>query len=452
MQSRAPSAKDQNSDSSGKCQLTAVLDSLSDLILAYDDKQRLTFVNAAGCAWLEADREALIGKKVISIISKRFPRWNLTPVLSHGGDQVQRLLVPETDDWFDVQIVQLEGLQCLLMRPISEQMRVTQELQRSNESLNQAQALGHVGSCDFDIETRKAHWSRELFRLYDLPYRADGPTIEEAMNCIHPEDQASLDACYARCIDYWIPVQMEYRVVHRNGAVRYLRGLCQPMEDRRTLIGSIIDVTEMRAYETRLHEQFIRVQEQAVQLELQKEELQAVNFKLEELAARDGLTGLKNHRVFHERLAEEYEKSVRRREPLSVILLDVDHFKTYNDTFGHLAGDDVLRQIAHFLTEGARAYDVVARYGGEEFAILLPATTETMASAVADRIRKLIENHTWPDGKVTASLGTCGWRLGMESGPALVSGADRALYASKNSGRNRVTRYDRLTPEDRRTA
>jgi diguanylate cyclase (GGDEF)-like protein len=432
--------------------LTAVLDSLTDLLIAFDDKQQLAFVNQSACKWLDSDRDSLVGKKLISVIAKRYPRWNLSPVLAFEPNQVQRLQIPESEDWFEVQILLLDGMRCLLMRPISEQMRVTQELQRSNESLNQAQALGHVGSCEFDIETQRAHWSRELFRLYDLPYRSDGPTVEEAMNRIHPEDRDCLDACYSRCIEFWIPVQMEYRVVHRDGQVRYLRGLCHPLEDRRTLMGSIIDVTEMRAYETRLHEQVIRVQEQAVQLEMQKEELQAVNLKLEELASLDGLTGLTNHRVFHERLTEEFEKSLRRREPLSVILLDVDHFKSYNDTFGHLAGDEVLRQIAQFLTQGARVYDVVARYGGEEFAILLPATTENMAMTVAERIRKSIENHSWVQGEVRASLGVCGWRLGMESGPAIVSGADRALYASKNKGRNRSTRYDHLTPEDRLSA
>jgi diguanylate cyclase (GGDEF)-like protein len=122
-------------------------------------------------------------------------------------------------------------------------------------------------------------------------------------------------------------------------------------------------------------------------------------------------------------------------------MLDIDHFKEYNDTFGHPAGDEVLRTLGSTLRSTLRSHDVVARYGGEEFVVLLPATGETEAIEVAERLRSAIARNDWPRRNVTASLGvgTMGPRTAGAS--ALVEHADRALYHSKQSGRNQVTHY-----------
>jgi len=173
------------------------------------------------------------------------------------------------------------------------------------------------------------------------------------------------------------------------------------------------------------------------------EELARRNARLAELASIDGLTGVKNRRRFHEELDTHFALWVRKGTPLSLVLLDLDHFKQYNDTFGHPAGDEVLRAVAGLLEGATRECDVAARYGGEEFAVLLPATGADGAAEIAERLRERIELAPWALWGVTASLGVATADGHTRDGAALVEAADRALYDSKRSGRNRVTRHRR---------
>jgi diguanylate cyclase (GGDEF)-like protein len=169
------------------------------------------------------------------------------------------------------------------------------------------------------------------------------------------------------------------------------------------------------------------------------EQLQEANARLHALATLDGLTGIFNHRAAKERLAAEWNRARRYDTPLSVLMLDVDKFKQYNDTYGHPAGDEVLKTVARLLREKARDTDVVARYGGEEFILLLPNTGDEAALTFAERLRVTLESEPWPLRAVTASIGAATMTEAMESFDDLVSAADKALYQSKESGRNRVT-------------
>ena len=181
------------------------------------------------------------------------------------------------------------------------------------------------------------------------------------------------------------------------------------------------------------------------QLREQQEQLRIANEQLKALATTDGLTGLKNHRTFKERLAEEFERATRYHLPLSLMLLDVDHFKAFNDTHGHPAGDEVLKRVAKHLTETTRSTDFVARYGGEEFVVLLPFTHQVAAMALAERTRAAIQNAKWDLRAVTASFGVATLNADTNSGSMLVEFADNALYHSKETGRNRVTHASELT-------
>jgi diguanylate cyclase (GGDEF)-like protein len=174
-------------------------------------------------------------------------------------------------------------------------------------------------------------------------------------------------------------------------------------------------------------------------IRLANEELARANVALEQLATTDGLTGLKNHRTFQELLAAEYARARRYGKPLSLVLLDVDHFKAFNDTFGHPAGDSVLRQVGALLLQVARATDFVARYGGEEFALLLPETASDGAQSIADRLRAAVACAEWDRRLVTVSVGVSSLDDATPAPRALVESADIALYASKKNGRNRVT-------------
>ncbi|MFT3691859.1 MAG: diguanylate cyclase [Kofleriaceae bacterium] len=176
-------------------------------------------------------------------------------------------------------------------------------------------------------------------------------------------------------------------------------------------------------------------------------ELAEANTRLAQLAVTDGLTGLYNHRHFHERLALEVERSQRSGLPLSLLMLDVDHFKLFNDTHGHPAGDEVLRQLARVLADTRRANDVVARYGGEEFCVILVDTPKFTAAKVAERVRERVVAHDFADGlpakhnPITISFGVATYPEDGSDAEALVRAADTALYAAKRAGRNRVVLY-----------
>lgn len=180
------------------------------------------------------------------------------------------------------------------------------------------------------------------------------------------------------------------------------------------------------------------------QLRDQQEKLRVANELLQALATTDGLTGLKNYRTFKERLSEEFDRAKRYHLRLSIILLDVDHFKQFNDTHGHPAGDEVLRRVAKLLTASTRSTDFVARYGGEEFAVLLSFTHHEAACALAERTRAAIQDTQWELRAVTASIGVAIVGEATPTSDALVKLADTALYRSKEAGRNRVTHASEL--------
>lgn len=180
-----------------------------------------------------------------------------------------------------------------------------------------------------------------------------------------------------------------------------------------------------------------QLEEFALRQKQQQSELREHNELLARLAVTDALTQVGNHRAFQEHLHAQISMSARKQQPLCLMLLDVDHFKQYNDTYGHPQGDIVLREVARLLTENTRTYDFVARYGGEEFAVILPDTDIETATVVAERVREVIERHPFPNRQMTISIGLASWRAGVDPS-TLIHEADGALYEAKRSGRNRV--------------
>jgi diguanylate cyclase (GGDEF)-like protein len=174
--------------------------------------------------------------------------------------------------------------------------------------------------------------------------------------------------------------------------------------------------------------------------------LLASNRRLEDLAVTDGLTGLRNARYFHTRLAEEHAETERTGRPLAVVVLDLDHFKRVNDRYGHPVGDDVLVNAARAIASVTRHGETAARVGGEEFALLLPDDTGRGAAEVAERVRRAIEESETPlpDQKservrITASAGVASTaELAGASVQELFRAADEALYRAKREGRNRT--------------
>lgn len=180
------------------------------------------------------------------------------------------------------------------------------------------------------------------------------------------------------------------------------------------------------------------------QLQTYAEELERRNQELKDSADRDALTGLFNRRFFLHALEMETARSGRHGHPFALILLDVDHFKHYNDTHGHPAGDELLRRLSEVLRSAQREETVCARYGGEEFVLLLPETDRDGVRAHAERLRRAVEalplpgSETQPLGRITISLGVSCFPEDGRDPATLVRVADEALYRAKGAGRNRV--------------
>jgi len=181
-----------------------------------------------------------------------------------------------------------------------------------------------------------------------------------------------------------------------------------------------------------------RLRQSRQDLDAVNETLRQQNEELERLSASDSLTGLSNRRILTQRLSEELLRAQRESHSFTVLMLDVDHFKKYNDAHGHPAGDEVLKKVANILRSCTRAGDCTARYGGEEFAVLLSGKSGDAALQLAERIRERVVAEDFVGGKVTISGGIAEFPHHGHSAEAVISSADEALYEAKREGRNRV--------------
>jgi diguanylate cyclase (GGDEF)-like protein len=184
-------------------------------------------------------------------------------------------------------------------------------------------------------------------------------------------------------------------------------------------------------------------------LERRNEDLRALSERLQGLSATDALTAIANRRTFDERLAIEVARSNRYGAPLSLVMIDLDHFKELNDRFGHPAGDEVLKRVAVLIDREKRLGDVVARYGCEEFAAILPHTEPRAAMVWAERVRLLVAGTEVRSEagalNITASFGVAGAAPGHAEPSGLLEEADQALYEAKRLGRNRVVAADQVS-------
>ena len=167
------------------------------------------------------------------------------------------------------------------------------------------------------------------------------------------------------------------------------------------------------------------------------------------LSLTDGMTNLHNYRYFTIRLKEELNRAKRNKTKVSLLILDLDHFKNYNDTLGHQAGDEALRTLGRVLKSTIRDEDVVSRYGGEEFCIILPGISKDDIYPLGERVRSIIELHQFykervqPEGRITVSLGGATYPDDAKDGDELVLKADQALYKAKDHGRNRLVIFSK---------
>jgi diguanylate cyclase (GGDEF)-like protein/PAS domain S-box-containing protein len=299
------------------------------------------------------------------------------------------------------------------------------------------------------------HWNRTASRLFGFEppevlsrplwdvFPADSPDAQEAHIHAHRESLRRIFAGES------LPDE-EIQTRDKYGNTLHL--LCSTfpfLMPEGTILGAIRicqDITRHKELEQQALAELHRATRLQQELEKKQRELEKTNTRLAELVTTDGLTGLKNHRHFRERLEDSFAFAQRRDLPLSIILLNLDHFQRYNDTFGHPAGDEVLRAVATLLHENVCAEHLTARYGGEEFALMLTSTDSACAHATAERLREAIAERPWPLSALTISLGIATTTLHTPSPSALIEEASKALAHSKRSGRNRVTHHRQLAP------
>lgn len=250
--------------------------------------------------------------------------------------------------------------------------------------------------------------------------------VEDWVARMHPEDRETVfNFCVSQSLA-GIDHEADYRAMTNGGDYVWIRDVVHVVRkdgEVEALIGFMFDISERKKTE----EQVMR---------LQKE--------LEELSFKDGLTGVGNRRMFDSIMEVEWANARRHHQPLSLIILDIDHFKQYNDFYGHIQGDDCLRKVAQALSAaGTRARDFFARYGGEEFVLVLPETDAEAAAKIAERCRSAIFKQQIPHEKsVTSQLVTISLGVGTivpshDAEPIVfIEAVDRLLYKAKQNGRN----------------
>lgn len=253
-------------------------------------------------------------------------------------------------------------------------------------------------------------------------------TVGDWVARMHPDDQAWVpNFCVAQSLE-GIDHEADYRALTASGEYVWIRDVVHVIRkdgEVQALVGFMFDISERKQTEMEL-------------IRLKKE--------LEALSLTDSLVGIPNRRMFDAVMDEAWENARRHQQPLSVILLDIDYFKQYNDHYGHLQGDDCLRQIGKILSKAAtRARDFFGRYGGEEFVFVLPETDSEAARVVAERCRGLIFKQQIAHARsgvspvITASFGVSTLIPDKNSDPlAFMEAVDRLLYQAKRNGRNRV--------------
>ncbi len=301
---------------------------------------------------------------------------------------------------------------------ITEKSLADAALRESEKRLNEAQRIAQVGSWELDLATGKLTWSDEIFRLFEMDKSAFGASYEAFLNAIHPDDRDQVNQTYTDSLQSRTPYEIIHRLLMPDGRIKWVNERCETHYDAQGKAirssGTVQDITERKQAEA----------------------------QISQLAYHDALTGLLNRISLKNQLEQALAMAQREKHALAVAFLDMDRFKTINDTLGHAVGDKLLMEVAHRLRENVRHSDVLARLGGDEFVVVLTEVENATAAArVAEKILHALAQpyrinlHTLHS---TASIGLAFYPNDGDDGDTLMKSADTAMYHAKSLGRNNV--------------
>ena len=349
---------------------------------------------------------------------------------------VDRFAFPEYRDHYlnlALSVAGVAGLAIDNARTYRQIKNTEAALRKSEQNLKIAQAMAHLGHWELDVGTGDTRWSDETYRILGYKPEKHIPSYDAFLQVIHPEDRARVEQ-HIKAAHEDGGFDIEFRIVLSDGQSRVLHGMGEVIflgsDMQPQIIGTLRDITTPKRTEL-----LGVIQDITDQKELQ--------WKLEKEARTDPLTGCANRRHFLELAEHELARARRYAEEVSVLMLDLDHFKSINDQHGHPVGDLVLQRLVQVCQATLRAEDAVGRLGGEEFAVLLPESGLKKATEVAERLCRAVAAAEVPlEGKpllrFTASIGVATLAQEDCNIGEVLGRADKALYEAKNAGRNRV--------------
>lgn len=418
-----------------------LINNLSDGMIALDLKNRIIDINRSAAAILGNTEDALLGKNLEDV----FPRFGSE--LKDGPEkEVKFELSTNNQQFYDVLISPLrdewpKGLvgRLIILRDITERKQTELRLLQLHKAVEQSPVSVVITDIEGNIEYVNPFFSQLTgYQLNEVIGK--NPRIIQSGNT-SPETYGKMWQTI-RSGKVW---RGELLNKKKNGAQYWEVELVAPVIDSDGIIVNYIaikeDVTAQKESDVRLREAYDRLEEQM-------KEIQGLQDELREQAIRDPLTGLHNRHYLNEVLGRELSRAMRERYLISFMMLDIDHFKKVNDTYGHAAGDSVLKEFADYLAEFTRTGDIVCRYGGEEFLVAFPNTRERDAFLIADRLRQSIQEspiYVKHDAiSITISAGISEFPTHGQYEALILETADKALYHAKRNGRNQVALWSKI--------
>ena len=321
---------------------------------------------------------------------------------------------------------------------ITERKRAEEAIHTVQQLLDATEQLGKVGGWALQCDTGALFWSKGIYTIHEVDTSFE-LTVEKAIDFYAPTSKPIIEQAVRRAIERGEAFDVELEIITGKGNTRFVHAIGKADLAQQRVSGFFQDITERKQHEA-------MQDEIKQQLELQLAEISKLQLRLLEQAIRDPLTGLHNRRFLDETLPRELARAKREGYSLALIMIDLDKFKRINDTYGHAAGDQVLKALSEILEKSARGTDVICRYGGEEFLVVLPRMLPELAMQHANEWRRELSETPIRHGDlmihVTLSAGVAAFPDHGIDIDTLLSRADQALYRSKAEGRNRVTCFE----------